>query len=89
MFLAVGLDDGKAAYADLTLTKGTTKIEDAVLAIANNAAAREAFAGISAETTINAATGTKVAIELKRVVAGVLGYFVNIPEKVDAVTVKK
>nr|DAG88121.1 MAG TPA: protein of unknown function (DUF5031) [Herelleviridae sp.] len=88
-FLAVGLDAGKDAYAALSLTENSTKIEDAVLAINGTAAAREAFAGISAETTINAATGTKVAIELKRVVAGVLGYFVNIPEKVDAVTVKK
>lgn len=88
-FLAVGLDAGKAAYANLMLTENSTKIEEVALAIANNAAAREAFAGISAETTINTTTGTKVAIELKRVVAGVLGYFVNIPEKVDAVTVKK
>ena len=88
-FLAVGLDAGKAAYADLVLTANSTKIEEAALAIANNAAAREAFAGISAETTINTTTGTKVAIELKRVVAGVLGYFVNIPSKVDAVDVKK
>lgn len=88
-FLAVGLDAGKDAYAALSLTENSTKIEEALLAINGTAAAREAFAGISAETTINAATGTKVAIELKRVVAGVLGYFVNIPEKVDAVTVKK
>ena len=68
-FLAVGLDAGKAAYANLTLTENSTKIEEVALAIANNAAAREAFAGISAETTINTTTGTKVAIELKRVVA--------------------
>lgn len=87
-FLAVGLDAGKANYT-LALTPGTTKIEEAVLALNGNVAAREAFAGVSPEIMFSSSTGTKVSITLKRAVAGVLGYFANIPVSVDGTAVSK
>lgn len=86
-FLAVGLDAGKTNFDELVLND--KKIEEIVLAIKASSKCREAFAGISEEITIpSSATQLKVNITLNRVVAGILGYFKNIPAKVADVDVK-
>lgn len=86
-FLAVGLDEGQDNFDKLILTD--KKIEDVVLAIKTSTKCREAFAGVSEEIKIpSSATQLKVNITLNRVVAGILGYFKNIPAKVADVDVK-
>lgn len=86
-FLAVGLDADKTNFDEIVLD--SKKIEEVVLAIKANSKCREAFAGVSEEITIpSSATQLKVNITLNRVVAGILGYFKNIPEKVADVDVK-
>lgn len=86
-FLAVGLDADKTNFDEIVLD--SKKIEEVVLAIKANSKCREAFAGVSEEITIpSSATQLKVNITLNRVVAGILGYFKNIPAKVADVDVK-
>ncbi len=87
-FLAVGLDSGKANFAALDLTG--KKLEEVLLAVAAGGKTREAFAGVSAEMTVpDANTQMKADITLTRVVAGVMGYFKNIPAAVGGVAVNK
>lgn len=84
--LAVGYEDGyDATFKDLTLTEGTTTLAQAKIELAEGVnAADEMFSGVTKE--IDLSTGTtsfNVNVELKRVVAGVLGYFKNVPYQLE------
>lgn len=86
-FLAIGLEDGGSAYSDFEtqLTAGTTVLEDVKLTLGTGGVADEAFAGVSDVITITDGKASKnpIKIQLNRVVAGVLGYFKNVPYKVN------
>ena len=85
-FLAIGLEDNGSAYNDFKaqLTENTTVLEDVKLTLGAGAA-DEAFAGVSEVITITDGKASKnpIKIQLNRVVAGVLGYFKNVPYKVN------
>ncbi|WP_390612907.1 FimB/Mfa2 family fimbrial subunit [Alistipes onderdonkii] len=82
-FLAIGFEEDQA-YKAPNFTENTT-LEQAVLELKdNNTKAEEVFAGLSAEYVVGAATQSLTAsVKLNRVVAGVLGYFKNIPYEVE------
>lgn len=86
-FLAIGLEDNGSAYADFKaqLTVGTTVLESVKLTLGTGGVADEAFAGVSDVVTITdgKASVNPIKIQLNRVVAGVLGYFKNVPYKVN------
>ena len=84
--LAVGYEEGyNATFKTLSLTTGTTTLAQAKIELAEAVnAADEMFSGVTKE--IDLSTGTtsfNVDVELKRVVAGVLGYFKNVPYKLE------
>lgn len=92
-FIAVGLDDCSGATYGLpdAVTEGTT-LKDAKAVLAsdktrNDIAVSELFGG-SLELTPVAAGQITGTIELKRRVAGVFGYFKNIPTTVGSTPVK-
>lgn len=93
-FLAVGLEKGHEETFSFT-PKATTTLGEAVLSLkSTDIHADEAFSGVSEEITVSEdRKGFFARIELKRVVAGVLGYFKNIPYQVESngqmVVVKK
>lgn len=82
-FLAVGFEETEA-YKTLSLTKNSTTLDNAVLELNDGKDAEEVFAGVSAqEYTVSTETKSLTAsVTLNRVVAGVLGYFKNIPYEV-------
>lgn len=86
-FLAIGLEDNGSAYSDFKtqLTAGTTVLENVKLTLGTGGVADEAFAGVSDVITITDGKASKnpIKIQLNRVVAGVLGYFKNVPYKVN------
>lgn len=86
-FLAIGLEDYGSAYSDFKtqLTAGTTVLENVKLTLGTGGVADEAFAGVSDVITITDGKASKnpIKIQLNRVVAGVLGYFKNVPYKVN------
>ena len=86
-FLAIGLEDNGSAYSDFKtqLTVGETILEDVKLTLGTGGVADEAFAGVSDVITITDGKASKnpIKIQLNRVVAGVLGYFKNVPYKVN------
>lgn len=84
--LAVGYEDGyTATFKTLSLTAGTTTLAEAKIELTDDVdAADEMFSGVTAD--IDLSTGTtsfNVNVELKRVVAGVLGYFKNVPYQLE------
>lgn len=84
--LAVGYEDGyNATFKALSLTAGTTTLAEAKIELTDDVdAADEMFSGVTAD--IDLSTGTtsfNVNVELKRVVAGVLGYFKNVPYQLE------
>lgn len=84
--LAVGYEDGyNATFKALSLTAGTTTLAEAKIELTDGVnAADEMFSGVTAD--IDLSTGTtsfNVNVELKRVVAGVLGYFKNVPYQLE------
>lgn len=84
--LAVGYEEGyNATFKTLSLTTGTTTLAQAKIELAESVnAADEMFSGVTKE--IDLSTGTtsfNVNVELKRVVAGVLGYFKNVPYQLE------
>ena len=85
--LAIGLEDNGSAYSDFKtqLTAGTTVLENVKLTLGTGGVADEAFAGVSDVITITDGKASKnpIKIQLNRVVAGVLGYFKNVPYKVN------
>ena len=86
-FLAIGLEDNGSAYSDFKtqLKAGTTVLENVKLTLGEGGVADEAFAGVSDVVTITDGKASKnpIKIQLNRVVAGVLGYFKNVPYKVN------
>lgn len=82
-FLAVGFEEAEA-YKTLNFTKGTTTLEQAALELNDNKDAAEVFAGVSEQHTVSDDTKSLTAsVTLNRTVAGVLGYFKNIPYEVE------
>ena len=95
-FLAVGLEKGREETSSFSFAPTTTTTLDAAVLslISTDIHADEAFSGVSEEVTVSEdRKGFFARIELKRVVAGVLGYFKNIPYQVESngqmVVVKK
>ena len=81
-FLAVGLEDDET-YAALSFTTATT-LEQAAIQLTSGKAS-EFFTGFTNVYTVDANTQSLgVNITLTRAVAGVLGYFKNVPYKVLA-----
>lgn len=82
-FFAVGFEEDQA-YKELNFSKGTTTLDDAALELSENSKdAAEVFAGVSTQHTVNDDTKSLTAsVTLTRTVAGVLGYFKNIPYEV-------
>lgn len=86
-FLAIGYEKDHAnTYNALTLnaTDGSeTKLADVVLTL-KGTHADEVFSGVSNDVTVGTENQSiNVSIELKRVVAGVLGYFKNVPYELE------
>lgn len=82
-FLAVGLEDDET-YEALSFTT-TTTLEQAAIQLTSGKKASEFFAGFTNVYTVDANTQSLgVNITLTRAVAGVLGYFKNVPYKVLA-----
>lgn len=86
VFLAVGLDDGKINFKDLNFTGKT--LEEAALCLKDNLDCREVFVGKTDAMEIKANMGFNISLELNRIVAGVLGYFKNIPATYNGKEVK-
>ncbi len=86
IFLGVGLDAGGVNFEEPDFTGKT--LPEAALYLKNNAACREVFAGQTASVTIPGDTGINTVLEIRRTVAGVLGYFTNIPATYNGQTVK-
>lgn len=81
-FLAVGFEENEA-YKAPSFTKGTTTLDEAALELNDSKDAAEVFAGVSAQHTVSDDTKSLTAsVTLNRTVAGVLGYFKNIPYEV-------
>lgn len=86
-FLAIGYEKDHAnTYDALTLsdTEGQeTKLADVVLTL-KGTHADEVFSGVSNDVTVGTENQSiNVSIELSRVVAGVLGYFKNVPYELE------
>ena len=80
-FLAVGYEEGySTTFKALTMTANTTKLSELLLELNAGHNADEVFSGVSEDVTVNAtSTSFNVGVELNRVVAGILGYFKNVP----------
>lgn len=85
-FLAVGRD-ASDRFSVTTPTSGNTNYTDMLATIVNSGDESEIFAG-SADAEVMAQGGTRVSIEMTRKVAGVLGYFKNVPQVLNGTTVK-
>lgn len=83
-FLAVGLDAGN--LYTITPTTPTTKFDDMLASVTASGNESEAFAGSSQVQVLP--NGSRISIEMKRKVAGVLGYFKNVPQTINGTTVK-
>lgn len=86
-FLAIGYEKDHAnTYNALTLNateSSETKLADVVLTL-KGTHADEVFSGVSNDVTVGTENQSiNVSIELKRVVAGVLGYFKNVPYELE------
>lgn len=79
---------GQAASDDYTITTptSTTKFEDLAASIAATGNESEIFAGYAQATVTD--EGARVSVDITRKVAGVLGYFKNIPQVVNGQTVQ-
>lgn len=78
-FLAAGFEEEVLKTYVMPDLEGKT-IDDAILTLADGADADEFFVGLSGEYTVSETTKSMTAeVELRRAVAGVLGYFENIP----------
>lgn len=84
-FLAVGYEDGySTTFKELSMTPNTTKLSDLLLELNNGQNADEVFSGVSEDVTVSAtSTSFNVGVELHRVVAGILGYFKNVPYQIE------
>lgn len=84
-FLAVGYENGyTTTFKGLTMTENETKLSDLLLELNNGQNADEVFSGVSDAVTVNAtSTSFNVGVKLNRVVAGILGYFKNVPYQIE------
>lgn len=84
-FLAVGYEEGySTTFKALTMTPNSTKLSDLLLELNAGQNADEVFSGVSEAVTVNAtSTSFNVGVELNRVVAGILGYFKNVPFEIE------
>lgn len=84
-FLAVGYeDDYSTTFTALAPTPNTTKLSDLLLELNAGKNADEVFSGVSDAVDVNAtSTSFNVGVELHRVVAGILGYFKNVPYEIE------
>lgn len=84
-FLAVGYEEGYGTtFEALTMTPNTTKLSDLLLKLNAGQNADEVFSGVSDAVTVSAtSTSFNVGVELHRVVAGILGYFKNVPYQIE------
>ena len=84
-FLAVGYEEGySTTFKALTMAPNTTKLSELVLELNDSQNADEVFSGVSEDVTVNAtSTSFNVGVELNRVVAGILGYFKNVPYEIE------
>ena len=84
-FLAVGYEDGYGAtFKTLTMTPDETKLSDLLLELNEGQNADEVFSGVSDAVDVSAtSTSFNVGVELHRVVAGILGYFKNVPYQIE------
>ncbi|WP_370862208.1 FimB/Mfa2 family fimbrial subunit [Parabacteroides faecis] len=83
-FLAMGVGADNAFT--VTTPAASTKFEDMAATIATSGNETEIFAGFAPYTII--AQGSRVSIQMIRKVAGVLGYFKNVPTTIDGSPVK-
>lgn len=83
-FLAVGYEDGySTTFKGLTM-QNTTKLSELLLELNSGQNADEVFSGVSDAVTVSAtSTSFNVGVELHRVVAGILGYFKNVPYEIE------
>lgn len=84
-FLAVGYEEGYGdTFNALTMTENTTTLSGLLLELKAGQNADEVFSGVSEAVTVNAtSTSFNVGVELNRVVAGILGYFKNVPYQIE------
>ena len=85
-FLAVGYEEGyTTTFKGLTtMTQNTTKLSELLLELNSGQNADEVFSGVSDAVTVSAtSTSFNVGVELHRVVAGILGYFKNVPFEIE------
>lgn len=84
-FLAVGYEEGYGnTFEELTMTPDATKLSDLLLKLKDRQNADEVFSGVSDAVTVSAtSTSFNVGVELHRVVAGILGYFKNVPYEIE------
>ena len=84
-FLAVGYEEGYGTtFKALTMTENTTKLSDLLLELNDRQNADEVFSGVSDAVTVSAtSTSFNVGVKLNRVVAGILGYFKNVPYQIE------
>lgn len=83
-FLAVGYEEGYGTtFKGLTM-QNTTKLSELLLELNEGQNADEVFSGVSDAVTVSAtSTSFNVGVELHRVVAGILGYFKNVPYQIE------
>lgn len=83
-FLAVGYEEGyNETFKGLTMT-GETKLSELLLELNAGQNADEVFSGVSEAVNVSAtSTSFNVGVELNRVVAGILGYFKNVPYQIE------
>lgn len=80
---------GREATDNFTLPNlvvGTTKIEDVIAHVSAPGQESEIFAGVKPVTV--SSQGVRVSMQMTRKVAGILGYFKNVPYDINGQTVK-
>lgn len=85
-FLAVGRD-ATDMYTVTAPVANTTTFESMMASVAASGNESEIFAGFT-PATVTSEGGSRISIEMARKVAGILGYFKNIPQMINGVTVK-
>lgn len=84
-FLAIGRD-ATDLFQITPMTVGSTRFDDILAQVASSGNETEIFSGFSQNDVTD--KGSRVNIEMTRKVAGVLGYFKNIPQQIDGTNVK-
>lgn len=84
-FLAVGRD-ASDNFTGIEPIVGVTLFDNMAAAVSQAGQETEIFAG-STSKTITASTGARISIQMTRQVAGVLGYFKNVPAEINGSTV--